>query len=355
MRSWRGKSLLRPKTGHRARLHQAVAAVAHRLRFSLIQRLQRLDDSPQNGVFDTGLRPRFHVLARLGLNMFWQTTRFQINLSSPQIMGILNVTPDSFSDGGQLQSVRAAMARAEQMLKDGAHILDVGGESTRPGAPAVPLDEELSRVLPVLHELVRLGVPISIDTYKPGVMQVALDLGVDIVNDIWALRQPGALHVVAAHPSCGLCLMHMHRDPQTMQIEAMTGDVLPEVIAFLQSRCQVLSESGVARERLMLDPGIGFGKTVAQNFSLLARQSEVLALGYPLLAGWSRKSSLGRVMDTNRDASEPAERVAASVAAALLAVERGASVVRVHDVKETVQALRVYEAMRAQSLAGFPL
>ncbi len=287
--------------------------------------------------------------------MFWQTTRFQINLSSPQIMGILNVTPDSFSDGGQLQSVRAAMARAEQMLKDGAHILDVGGESTRPGAPAVPLDEELSRVLPVLHELVRLGVPISIDTYKPGVMPVALDLGVDIVNDIWALRQPGALQVVAAHPSCGLCLMHMHRDPQTMQIEAMTGDVLPEVIAFLQSRCQVLSESGVARERLMLDPGIGFGKTVAQNFSLLARQSEVLALGYPLLAGWSRKSSLGRVMDTNHDANEPAERVAASVAAALLAVERGASVVRVHDVKETVQALRVYEAMRAQSLARFPL
>jgi len=329
--------------------------VAHRLRFSLIQRLQRLDDSPQNGVFDTGLRPRFHVIARLDLNMFWQTTRFQINLSSPQIMGILNVTPDSFSDGGQLQSVRAAMARAEQMLKDGADILDVGGESTRPGAPAVPLDEELSRVLPVLHELVRLGVPISIDTYKPGVMQVALDLGVDIVNDIWALRQPGALQVVAAHPSCGLCLMHMHRDPQTMQIEAMTGDVLPEVIAFLQSRCQVLSESGVARERLMLDPGIGFGKTVAQNFSLLARQSEVLALGYPLLAGWSRKSSLGRVMDTNRDASEPAERVAASVAAALLAVERGASVVRVHDVKDTVQAFRVYQAMCAQSLAEFPL
>ena len=329
--------------------------MAHRLRFSLIQRLQRLDDSPQNGVFDTGLRPRFHVIARLGLNMFWQTTRFQINLSSHQIMGILNVTPDSFSDGGQLQSVRAAMARAEQMLKDGAHILDVGGESTRPGAPAVPLDEELSRVLPVLHELVRLGVPISIDTYKPAVMQVALDLGVDIVNDIWALRQPGALQVVAAHPSCGLCLMHMHRDPQTMQIEAMTGDVLPEVIAFLQSRCQVLSESGVARERLMLDPGIGFGKTVAQNFSLLARQSEVLALGYPMLAGWSRKSSLGRVMDTNRDASEPAERVAASVAAALLAVERGASVVRVHDVKDTVQAFRVYQAMCAQSLAEFPL
>ena len=282
--------------------------------------------------------------------MFWQTTRYQIDLLTPKVMGILNVTPDSFSDGGQLQTVRAVLVRAEQMLKNGAQILDVGGESTRPGSPAVPLEVELSRVLPVLPELVRLGVPISIDTYKPGVMQAALDLGVDIVNDIWALRQPGALQVLAAHPSCGVCLMHMHRDPQTMQIEAMTGDVLPEVIHFLQARCQALTESGVARERLMLDPGIGFGKTVAQNFSLLARQSEILALGYPLLAGWSRKSSLGRVIDEDRMSSEPADRVAASVAAALLAVERGASVVRVHDVKETAQALRVYEAMRAQSL-----
>lgn len=282
--------------------------------------------------------------------MFWQTTRYQIDLLTPKVMGILNVTPDSFSDGGQLQTVRAVLVRAEQMLKNGAQILDVGGESTRPGSPAVPLEVELSRVLPVLPELVRLGVPISIDTYKPGVMQAALDLGVDIVNDIWALRQPGALQVVAAHPSCGVCLMHMHRDPQTMQIEAMTGDVLPEVIHFLQARCQALTESGVARERLMLDPGIGFGKTVAQNFSLLARQSEILALAYPLLAGWSRKSSLGRVIDVDRMSSAPADRVAASVAAALLAVERGASVVRVHDVKETAQALRVYEAMRAQSL-----
>ena len=282
--------------------------------------------------------------------MFWQTTRYQIDLLTPKVMGILNVTPDSFSDGGQLQTVRAVLVRAEQMLKNGAQILDVGGESTRPGSPAVPLEVELSRVLPVLPELVRLGVPISIDTYKPGVMQASLDLGVDIVNDIWALRQPGALQVVAAHPSCGVCLMHMHRDPQTMQIEAMTGDVLPEVIHFLQARCQALTESGVARERLMLDPGIGFGKTVAQNFSLLARQSEIVALAYPLLAGWSRKSSLGRVIDVDRMSSEPADRVAASVAAALLAVERGASVVRVHDVKETAQALRVYEAMRAQSL-----
>lgn len=324
--------------------------MVHRPRFSPIRRRQRLDGCPLSVGFETGLRPRFHVVARLGLDMFWQTTRYQIDLLTPKVMGILNVTPDSFSDGGQLQTVRAVLVRAEQMLKNGAQILDVGGESTRPGSPAVPVDVELSRVLPVLPELVRLGVPISIDTYKPGVMQAALDLGVDIVNDIWALRQPGALQVVVAHPSCGVCLMHMHRDPQTMQIEAMTGDVLPEVIHFLQARCQALTGSGVARERLMLDPGIGFGKTVAQNFSLLAGQSEILALGYPLLAGWSRKSSLGRVIDVDRMSSEPADRVAASVAAALLAVERGASVVRVHDVKETAQALRVYEAMRAQSL-----
>ena len=283
--------------------------------------------------------------------MFWQTTRFQMDLSSPRVMGILNVTPDSFSDGGQLHSVSATVRRAEQMLKDGAHILDVGGESTRPGSPAVPLDVELSRVLPVLPELLRLGVPISIDTYKPGVMQAALDLGVDIVNDIWALRQPGALEVVAAHPSCGVCLMHMHRDPQTMQSDVMTGDVLSEVIAFLQTRCQTLTPLGVTPERLMLDPGIGFGKTVAQNFRLLARQSEILKVGYPLLAGWSRKSALGHVIQADRVSSEPAERVTASVAAALLAVERGASVVRVHDVKETVQALRVQEAMREQTLA----
>ena len=324
--------------------------MVHRPRFSPIRRLQRLDVCLLRVGFETGLRPRFHVVARLGLDMFWQTTRYQIDLLTPKVMGILNVTPDSFSDGGQLQTVRAVLVRAEQMLKNGAQILDMGGESTRPGSPAVPLEVELSRVLPVLPELVRLGVPISIDTYKPGVMQAALDLGVDIVNDIWALRQPGALQVVAAHPSCGVCLMHMHRDPQTMQIEAMTGDVLPEVIHFLQARCLALSQAGVARERLMLDPGIGFGKTVAQNFSLLARQAELLALGYPLLAGWSRKSSLGRVIYEDRMSSEPADRVAASVAAALLAVERGASVVRVHDVKETAQALRVYEAMRAQSL-----
>ena len=279
--------------------------------------------------------------------MFWQTTRFQLDLSTPKVMGILNLTPDSFSDGGRLSNVHAAMARAEQMLQDGAHILDVGGESTRPGAAVVPADVELSRVLPVLQALVKLGVPLSIDTYKPAVMQVALDVGVDIINDIWALRQAGAQALVAAHPTCGLCLMHMHREPQTMQSQTMEGDVLPAVTAFMQERVQSLMSLGVNRHRIMLDPGIGFGKTVAQNFSLLSRQSEILDLGFPLLAGWSRKSVLGRVLDADHSQTDPDQRVVASVAAAVLAVERGASVVRVHDVKETVQALKVVQSVRS--------
>lgn len=285
--------------------------------------------------------------------MFWQTSRFRIDLSTPQVMGILNLTPDSFSDGGQWLSVNDALARAQQMLKDGAHMLDVGGESTRPGAPAVSLQEELSRVIPVLKELVRLGVPVSIDTYKSAVMQAALDLGVDIVNDIWALRQAGALQVVASHPACGVCVMHMHRDPQSMQTQPMLGDAWPEVLAFLQARCQALENSGVHAERVLVDPGIGFGKTQAQNFSLLARQSELLSLGYPVLAGWSRKSALAQVMHGVLDA--PSDRVSASVAAAVLAIERGASVVRVHDVKETAQAVRVITLLRAQTNTGHPL
>lgn len=272
--------------------------------------------------------------------MHWQTTRFQIDLSRPQVMGIVNVTPDSFSDGGQHASTAAALSHCEQLLKDGADILDIGGESTRPGSPAVTLDEELARVLPVVRGALSMGVPVSVDTYKPEVMRALLDLGADIVNDVWALRRGDALQVVAAHPGCGICLMHMHRDPQTMQAAPMDGDVLVPVRAFLQERAQALHALGVAADRITLDPGIGFGKTVAQNFSLLARQAELLDLGYPLLAGWSRKSSLGAV--TGRE--QPAERVAASVAAALLAVERGARIVRVHDVRDTVDALKVWQA-----------
>jgi dihydropteroate synthase len=287
--------------------------------------------------------------------MLWQTTRFPIELSTPKVMGILNVTPDSFSDGGIHNSVKSAMAQAEQMLKDGAHILDIGGESSRPGAPVISLEEELFRVVPVLHELLKLGVPISVDTCKSGVMQTALELGADIVNDIWALRQPGALALVASHPRCGLCLMHMHRDPQTMQVDPMQGDVLPEVRAFLQARCLALIELGVSPERVILDPGIGFGKTVEQNFNLLARQSELLTLGYPLLAGWSRKSALGRVIDGDGPSTEPFERVAASVTAAVLALERGARVLRVHDVKESAHAIKVWQAVRGANMKAAEL
>ena len=273
--------------------------------------------------------------------MIWQTSRFAIDLARPQVMGIVNVTPDSFSDGGRYGSTSAALRHCEQLLKEGADILDIGGESTRPGSPAVPLDEELSRVVPLVREAVTLGVPISVDTYKPEVMRAVLDLGADIVNDIWALRQTGAAAAVAAHPQCGVCLMHMHRDPQTMQQAPMDGDVVPQVLSFLELQAHNLLALGIEKTRILLDAGIGFGKTVEQNFALLARHSELLAAGYPLLAGWSRKSSLGAVTGLEVD-----QRMVPSVAAAVLAVERGASVVRVHDVRETVAALAVWSAMQ---------
>ena len=273
--------------------------------------------------------------------MIWQTSRFAIDLARPQVMGIVNVTPDSFSDGGRYGSTAAALRHCEQLLKEGADILDIGGESTRPGSPAVPLDEELSRVVPLVREAVTLGVPISVDTYKPEVMRAVLDLGADIVNDIWALRRPGAAAAVAAHPQCGVCLMHMHRDPQTMQQAPMDGDVVPQVLSFLELQAHNLLALGIEKTRILLDAGIGFGKTVEQNFALLARHSELLAAGYPLLAGWSRKSSLGAVTGLEVD-----QRMVPSVAAAVLAVERGASVVRVHDVRETVAALAVWSAMQ---------
>lgn len=273
--------------------------------------------------------------------MIWQTSRFSIDLRQPRVMGIVNVTPDSFSDGGHHASTMEALRHCEQLLKDGAHILDIGGESTRPGSPAVPLQEELARVLPLAREAVSLGVPISVDTYKAEVMRAVLDVGVDIINDIWALRQPGAAAAVAAHPGCGVCLMHMHRDPQTMQASPMMGDVLPSVLSFLERCALDLQALGVEKPRIVVDPGIGFGKTVEQNFSLLAHQPVLRAVGYPLLAGWSRKSSLGAV--TGLDVHG---RMGPSVAAAVLAAERGASILRVHDVRETVAALAVWNAMR---------
>ena len=269
----------------------------------------------------------------------WRTTRFEIDLARPRVMGIVNVTPDSFSDGGRYASTRSALAHCEQLLVQGAHILDLGGESSRPGTPPVSQEEELARVLPVLREAVTLGVPVSVDTYKPDVMCQVLDIGADIINDIWALRRPGAREAVAAHPQCGVCLMHMHGEPQTMQRTPMEGDAVPQVLAFLERETAALRGLGVAPERIVWDMGIGFGKSVEQNFALLARQRELLAAGYPLLAGWSRKSSLGTVTGLPVN-----DRLAPSLAAALLAVERGARIVRVHDVRETIAALKVWNA-----------
>lgn len=281
--------------------------------------------------------------------MIWQTSRFTLDLASPCVMGIVNVTPDSFSDGGQHASTAAALRHCEKLVADGAHVLDIGGESSRPGAMPLPLEEELSRVVPVVRDAVSLGVPISVDTYKPQVMQAVLDLGADIINDIWALRQPGAVEVAARHPGCGICLMHMHREPQTMQVEPMRGDVVGQVLSFLADRAAELARQGIARERIVFDPGIGFGKTVLQNFTLLARQRDLMAGGFPLLAGWSRKSALAAV--TSKSLAQVAtldvqSRMVPSVAAALLAVEHGAHIVRVHDVRETVQVLAVLAAVQ---------
>ncbi len=281
--------------------------------------------------------------------MHWHTTRHRIDLATPRVMGIVNLTPDSFSDGGRHASVGAGIHHCERLVAQGADILDLGAESTRPGSPPVPLEEERARLLPVLREALTLGVPVSIDTYKAEVMREVLDLGADIVNDIWALRQPGAADAVSAHGCCGVCLMHMHGEPQTMQLAPMDGDAVPQVRGFLRGVTESLRARGVARERIAWDPGVGFGKTPAQNFSLLARQDELLAEGYPLLVGWSRKSSLGAV--TGLPVSE---RLVPSVAAALLAVERGARIVRVHDVAPTVAALKVWLAARSEAASQAP-
>jgi dihydropteroate synthase len=279
----------------------------------------------------------------------WQTTRFQIDLSRPQVMGIVNITPDSFSDGGRHASTQAAIAHCERLLKEGADMLDLGGESSRPGAAPLPVEEEQARVLPVLQAALSLGVPISIDTYKPDTMRAALDLGADIVNDIYALRWPGALDAVASHPSCGVCLMHMQGEPLSMQHKPIYGDVIADVGGFLADRANALCDAGVQRERIVLDPGIGFGKTVEHNLALLARQRELTALGYPLLVGWSRKSSLGTV--TGRPIGE---RLVASAVAALAAVQLGAQVVRVHDVEATVDALKMGHAAGLLHNPGAP-
>lgn len=280
--------------------------------------------------------------------MHWLTTRFDLDLAQPLVMGIVNLTPDSFSDGGAHAQTASALQYAQHLLQEGAHILDVGGESTRPGAQAVSPEQEWQRIAPFLQEAVHWQVPISVDTYHAQTMHKVLDMGVDIINDIWALRQPGALQAVASHPRCGVCLMHMHRDPQTMQVAPMQGQVTPQVQAFLTEQTERLLSLGVTPGRVVWDPGIGFGKTVAQNFELLRQQSSFLSSGFPILAGWSRKSALGQVLaDTLGAEVLPRERVHASVVAAVLAVAQGARVVRVHDVAATVQGLAVWNALQA--------
>lgn len=285
--------------------------------------------------------------------MRWRTARFEIDLAGPRVMGIVNVTPDSFSDGDPALTPARALATCERLLAEGADILDLGGESSRPGAEPVDVETELERVLPVLREAVRFGCPVSIDTAKPEVMRAALDLGADIVNDIGALRAPGALEAVAAHPACGVCLMHMRGSPRSMQTDTDYSDLLAEVSAFLGERIAAAETAGVARERIVVDPGIGFGKTPAQNLELLSRQEELLRLGVPLLAGWSRKSTLAKLSGVSttppaeRSAAQRATLDAASVAASLLAVQRGARIVRVHNVAATVAALKLLKAAPA--------
>ena len=254
-------------------------------------------------------------------------------------MGVVNVTPDSFSDGGRYLDPAAAVAHARSLVDQGADIVDVGAESSRPGAQGVSADEELSRLVPVLEGLSDLPVPVSVDTAKPEVMHAALRAGASMINDITAFTAPGALDVVAP-TGAAICLMHMQGEPRTMQQAPSYRDVVSEVAAFLEERVAAAERAGIARERMVVDPGFGFGKTVAHNFELLRNLERIAGLGLPVLAGWSRKSTLGAI--TGRPADD---RLAASLAAALLAVERGARIVRVHDVAATRDALKVLAAL----------
>jgi dihydropteroate synthase len=270
----------------------------------------------------------------------WSVGGRDLNLSRPLVMGIVNVTPDSFSDGGRYLSAPAALEHARRLIDEGADLLDIGGESTRPGAADVSERDEIERVVPLIEALRSTSVPLSVDTSKPGVMRAALAAGAAIVNDVRAFLEVGALEaVVGSH--CGLVLMHMQGTPRTMQREPHYADVVREVSDFLRSRVAALAQAGIAAERIAVDPGFGFGKSVAHNFHLLRELDTLTTLGRPVLVGLSRKSMLGAV--TGRVVGE---RVAASVAAAVLATERGARIVRVHDVAATRDALRVWAAMR---------
>lgn len=272
-----------------------------------------------------------------------QCGRFELDLGRPLIMGILNVTPDSFSDGTGETSLATALARADRMLEEGADMIDIGGESTRPGADPVPLQLELERVVPVVEALRGRGVPLSVDTFKPEVMRAALAAGADMINDIRALQEPGALEAVK-ESRCGLCIMHMQGEPRTMQAAPQYDDVVADVRQFLQERVRALQTAGIARERVVLDPGFGFGKTAAQNYTLLRRLDQMQVDFYPWLLGLSRKSMIGHVVGR-----EPAQRLAGSLAAALFGMEKGAQILRVHDVAQTVDAVKVWRTIKDES------
>ena len=268
--------------------------------------------------------------------MLFSCGNYQLDLSRPVVMGIVNVTPDSFSDGGKYSAAESAIAHGLSLVAQGAAILDIGGESTRPGATPVSLEEELRRVIPVIEGLAKQsGTPISIDTYKPEVMRAAIAAGASIVNDVFALQQPGALEAVAAS-NVGVCLMHSQGTPQTMQTDPQYQDVVREVVEFLSARMAIAEAHGIPRSRIMLDPGFGFGKRSVHNIALLRELTYLCALGQPVLAGLSRKSILGQITGNDVDA-----RLHSSIAAAVIAALKGARILRVHDVKATVDALKI--------------
>ena len=273
----------------------------------------------------------------------WRCGRFLFDFSKrkrPIVMGILNATPDSFSDGGKFRTAKDAIAQAELMIHSGVDLIDIGGESTRPGAEPVSLQEELDRVLPVIEGLKDCGVPLSIDTYKAEAMRQALNAGVDCVNDIWALRQEGAVSAVLESSNCGIVLMHMQRDPMTMQFNPEYKDVIIEVKQFLKERADLLISKGIEHNRIVIDPGFGFGKSLEHNLNMLTNFQRFSELDYPVLAGISRKSMIGKITG-----KETNDRLAPSIAAAMMAADRGAKILRVHDVPETVDALKLWEAV----------
>lgn len=274
----------------------------------------------------------------------WQAGRFRVDLTAPKIMGIVNLTPDSFSDGGTYaKNIKTALKHAEHLVKDGADILDIGGESTRPGSDYVPPEEEWRRVQPVLAEVGKWGVPVSLDTRRASVMRLALEQGgTDIINDVSALSDEGALEILAQSPDTGICLMHMQGLPETMQDNPQYQDVVGEVARYLNARAAACAAVGIAKERITLDPGFGFGKNLQHNIALMRHLPELMnETGLPLLIGVSRKRMIGEITGEQT----PSERIHGSVAAALASVARGAKIIRVHDVKATADALKVWNVL----------